>query len=704
MRIAIDTGGTFTDCVFVRDGKLEIVKVASRRGAPEEAIAQAVGMALLQLQPKHSAVARGRAGSHSEQCLDLVCGTTVGTNALLERRGGRVALVTTAGFEDVLEIGRQARPKLYDFFVEKPEPLVPVRARIGARERLSWDGSTVTPLTDAESHRVLRAVRREKPEAVAVCFLFCFRNPKHERKIATALRHEGYLVSVSHEILPEFREYERTSTTVINAYLAPMMSRYLNATQARARDVWNAANENQQRQRFATRSSRGTVRVRVMQSNGGIISAEKAAQQPVTTILSGPAGGVIGAQYAAGLAGIDKAIAFDMGGTSTDVALLSGEPRTTTESIVAGMPVAVPMLEIHTVGAGGGSIARLDRGGALRVGPESAGADPGPICYGRGEAPTVTDAHAALGHFGEKGLLGGSFALDVSRARAHMEKLLGTFRTVEQFAEGILAVADAVMEKAIRVISVERGHDPRDYTLVAFGGAGGLHACPLASSLEMRGVLLPVFPGGLSALGILRADVVREFSRTVLLQITDGNAVLKRVSSVFRELESAARPSLQQEGFPAPKIHLERRFDMRYVGQAYELSVAASADAVPAFHRAHEQRYGYHDVNRLVEIVNVRCRATGIAEKPALARIPRARKGGAPVPAEHLQPCIMNGKREAARLIARDRLCAGDSFAGPAVISEYSATTLVPRGWQADVDSYGQILLRQTGKAKRHAR
>ncbi len=608
MRIAIDTGGTFTDCVFVRKGKLEILKVPSQRDMPEEAISAAVRHARKQF-------AATRVFS-DDRGLDLVCGTTVGTNALLERRGGRVILITTAGFEDVLEIGRQARTKLYDFFVDKPEPLVPARDRIGANERLAWDGATIQESSPQELRRIVRAVRRAKPEAVAICFLFSFRNPKHEKQLAKALRKAGYLTSVSHEILPEFREYERTSTTAINAYLAPLMSGYLRGTQNRVRAAWYSG------PRPKTAST--PVYVHVMQSNGGIISAEKAAQQPVTTILSGPAGGVIGAAYAAELAGLGKIITFDMGGTSTDVALLSGELRTTNESTAAGFPVAVPMLEIHTVGAGGGSIARFDSGGALRVGPESAGAEPGPICYGRGEKPTVTDAHAVLGHFGETGLLGGSFALDGARARRVMEKTRGSFRKVEGFAEGILAVANVVMEKAIRVISVERGHDPREYTLVAFGGAGGLHACALASALEMRGVLLPIFPGGLSALGILRADVVREFSRTVLLAVRDAKASYANLRRLFGPLGRDARHALRQEEFSLSKIKIEQRLDMRYAGQAYELSVPASGDFVAAFHRVHEQRYGYHDIRRAVEIVNLRVRATGITQKPRIEPIARA--------------------------------------------------------------------------------
>ncbi len=687
MRMAIDSGGTFTDCVFVCNGKLQILKVPSQPSMPEEAIAAAVRQARKQFSSTQI--------FSDDRGLDLICGTTVGTNALLERRGGRVVLVTTAGFEDVLEIGRQARPKLYDFFVDKPEPLVAAPDRIGANERLAWDGTVVQELSDHEVDRLLATVSRAKPDAVAICFLFSFRNPKHETKLAERLRKAGHLVSASHEILPEFREYERTSATVINAYLAPVMSGYLRGTQNRARAAWYSG----PRPRTATTH----LRVQVMQSNGGIISAERAAREPVTTILSGPAGGVTGAAYAAKLSGIDKIITFDMGGTSTDVALLSKELRTTSEATAAGFPVAVPMLEIHTVGAGGGSIARFDRGGALRVGPESAGAEPGPVCYGRGDRPTVTDAHAVLGHFGESGLLGGSFALDVERARHAMEKTCGAFRSVEEFAEGILAVANAVMEKAIRVISVERGHDPRDYTLVAFGGAGGLHACALASALEMRGVLLPIFPGALSALGILRADVVREFSRTVLFAARDPKHMAADLRRLFRPLQIDGNRTLRQEGFSRSKIRIERRLDMRYTGQAYELSVPAGGDFVSAFHRAHEQRYGYSSVQRAVEIVNLRVRASGITDKPRPEKMAKAAKGKK-MRAVGLLDCVLDGKRQIAALIDREQLRSGDSFAGPAAISEYSATTLVPAGWRARVDAYGQILLTSPSQSRAHAR
>jgi len=384
------------------------------------------------------------------------------------------------------------------------------------------------------------------------------------------------------------------------------------------------------------------------------------------------------------------------------VALLTGELRTTSEAIVAGLPVAVPMLEIYTVGAGGGSIARFDEGGSLRVGPESAGAVPGPACYGRGVNPTVTDAHAVLGHLGDAGLLGGSFALDISRAGAQMQKALDhsgvRFRTVEAFAQGIIAVANAVMEKAIRVISVERGHDPRDYTLIAFGGAGGLHACELAAALEMRGVLIPVFPGGLSALGILQADVVKELSQTVFLPAEEMLREPSRLRNIFKRLEAQSIRVLDAEGFPSDKMRFQHSLDMRYLGQAYELNIPVSPlgsigrDVIRAFHQAHEMRYGYHHENKQVEIVNVRCRATGISDKPPTQKIDSRSRTQPLLPEKTMELTFYDCARKTA-LYRRDNLRAGDIFSGPAIVAEYSATALIPPDWRVRVDNYGQLLL-----------
>jgi N-methylhydantoinase A len=667
MRIALDTGGTFTDCVYVHDGRLEVVKVFSTPRNPAQAISDALDR--IQLDA-------GNVGP-----LDLICGTTVGTNALLERRGGRVTLVTTAGFEDVLEIGRQARPRLYDFFVERPAPLVPAARRLGLRERVAADGTVLRRPGRAELLRTARRVAASRADAVAICLLFSFVNPRHERALARELRRRKHLVSVSHEILPELREFERTSTTVVNAYLAPVMGHYL--------------------AEIETRSSKGTrgkgrPQVRVMQSNGGIISVRAAAREPVRTILSGPAGGVVGAQYMAELSGFSRIVGFDMGGTSTDAALLAGQPAITNEATVAGLPVAAPVLDIHTVGAGGGSLARFDRAGALRVGPESAGADPGPICYGRGEQPTVTDAHVVLGRIPPQKFLGGSFRLDEERTRRWFARVLRAaprpLRSVEALAEGIVAVANATMEKAIRVISVERGHDPRDYSLVAFGGAGGLHACELAAAMDMPRVILPRFPGALSALGILRADVVRDFSRTVQLALENPRVVRATLASAFSALRRLGERELAAEGFVPPRVHAVQLLDLRYAGQAFDLTVAAAGDFVRAFHAAHLQRYGYADPQRAVEIVNVRLRLTGRTPKPAL---PRRRPGPADARSaiSETRRMIFAGRTMSAAVYDRAALRSGHAFRGPAIITEYSATSVLPPGWRARVDAVENILL-----------
>lgn len=685
MRVAIDTGGTFTDCLFVRDGRIEILKIPSTPGNPAQAIANALD--------KIFATASRRDSSS----LDLLCGTTVGTNAILERRGGRVALVTTAGFEDVLEIDRQARPRLYDFFVERPEPLVPRERRFGLRERVAADGRIITKPSDAEFARVLRQVRASRADSVAICFLFSFLRPQHERALARRLRATGVQVCVSHEILPEFREFERTSTTVVNAYLMPVMSGYLaEIEQHAARAVSRSG---------AGKRNRPSAQVRVMQSSGGILSTSAAAREPVRTILSGPAGGVLGAQQVAACAGFSRIVSFDMGGTSTDVSLIEGALRATNESVIADLPVAVPMLEIHTVGAGGGSIARFDRGGALRVGPESAGAEPGPICYGRGELPTATDAHLILGRLGSEGLLGGDFHLDVPRTRRFMERAIrGTrgVRSIEQYAQGILAVVEATMEKAIRVISIERGRDTRDYALVAFGGAGGLHACGLAETLAMPSVLVPKFPGALSALGILRADVVKDFSRTVLLSVAkDAAAVASDLRTAFAQLDREAHRSMRKEGFSSAQSRIERFLDMRYVGQAYELNVPANGDFVRAFHREHELRYGHANPAKSVEIVNVRSRVIGAT--PPLVW-PRYRLGRPDCRAAiaATRDVLFHGKRASTPIYVREKLHAGNIFRGPAIVAEYSGTTVVPPGWTVGVDAYENLILSRGGRNARH--
>jgi N-methylhydantoinase A len=554
---------------------------------------------------------------------------------------------------------------------------------LGVRERIAADGRVLIALTPQALASLKRRVQKLRPQSVAVCLLFSYLNPRHEQRIARALRALGLPISVSHEILPEFREYERTSTVAVNAYLAPVMGRYLAEVEKVVHPPKRAGR-------------RRAGRVQVMQSSGGTVSARVASAQPVRTLLSGPAGGVVGAQAVAERAGFDRIISFDMGGTSTDVALLSGALAATNEGAVGGVPVAVPMLDIHTVGAGGGSLAWFDEGGALRVGPQSAGADPGPICYGKGRQPTVTDAHLILGRLDPDQFLGGEWKLDSPRTQLHMRQFLRRapgLRRLEELAAGIVAVTNATMERAIRVISVERGHDPREFTLVAFGGAGGLHACDLAAALGIPRVVVPKFPGALSALGILCSDVVKDYSRTVLWTVDSPFALAPKLETAFRQSERAARADLAREWFSRAAQHLLRQLDLRYRGQAFELTVSYGRDFIRAFHQAHAQRYGYSDPSRPVEVVNVRLRALGLTNKPSL----RARR-----PAGARPPATARFKRGrayfeggwlATDFYIRERLRPGNRLRGPAVIAEYSGTTVLPPAWSARVDSFENLLL-----------
>ncbi|HEV2687097.1 MAG TPA: hydantoinase/oxoprolinase family protein, partial [Bryobacteraceae bacterium] len=558
LRIAIDTGGTFTDCVWVERGRVRMLKVFSTPADPSRAIVEV----LKKIGVRDSLV--------------LLHGTTVGTNTLLQRKGARVALVTTAGFEDAIEIGRQARPKLYDFFFDRVEPLVPADLRFGVDERTGSDGEILRAPSQQDLGSLAGTIRQKNPEAIAISLLFCFANPQHERAVASALETLGVPLSVSHQILPEFREYERISTVVVNAYLQPLMQHYLESLERRAQNVTlppqglKPQGEGAGRGMAKAMSSHGGTRsvpktaakIFVMQSSGGITALSAAAREPVRTLLSGPAGGVVGAAAMARRSGFERIISFDMGGTSTDVALVDREARAGSQAEIAGLPVAVPMLDIHTVGAGGGSIARFDVAGALRVGPESAGADPGPICYGRGIQPTVSDANLILGRLQPHRFLGGEFTLDLDRTRGLVREWLqhrGSKLTVEQFAVGVIRIVNATMEKAIRVVSIERGYDPREFTLVAFGGAGGVHACDLAEALGIPRVVVPALPGALSAFGILVSDVVKDYSRTVLWRVS-GKLPMERLDKDFEVLRRSAEKSFRDEGWQGT-IRCQRSVD-----------------------------------------------------------------------------------------------------------------------------------------------
>jgi N-methylhydantoinase A len=651
MRIAIDTGGTFTDCVYVQDGVLRVLKLFSTPTDPGGALLQA----LHQITPTTSP--------------EVSHGTTVGTNMLLERKGSRVAFVTTAGFEDTIAIGRQARANLYSWSPQVPTPLVPTELRFGIKERTAPDGSILVQPSEANLTELCDRIKTSGAEAIAISLLFSFANPRNEQQVERALSQLGIPTSVSHVVLPEFREYERGATVAVNAYLAPKVGRYLRDLDAAvARDFENGP-------------------VRVMQSNGGIISARLAAEQPVRTVLSGPAGGVIGAYHVAGIAGFDKIITFDMGGTSTDVSLIDADEgglRISSESIISQLPVSVPMLDIHTVGAGGGSLAHFDSGGILCVGPESAGADPGPICYGRGTQPTVTDANLVLGRLDPEMFLSGKLRLDEARARKFMEQKRQSIASVEKFAAGILLLAESTMEKALRVISVERGYDPRDFTLVAFGGAGPLHACALARSLRIPRVLVPQMPGALSAFGILLADVTRDYSKTVM-----SRPERSLLEAQFAELVNFGLREMQSEGLAG---EVTRSVDLRYVGQGYELNVPYGDAMVSSFHRAHQRRYGYADEHRVVEVVNIRVRVTAHTDHIDMPQaVVRAGDGSQAVLKKRkvlFDQCAFDTP-----VYDRSSLRAGDLFTGPAIIAEYSATTVIPPECDARLDAFNNIVI-----------
>jgi N-methylhydantoinase A len=657
LRIAIDSGGTFTDCVWLQGSTLQILKVFSTPADPAQAIADAVS----------------RIASDAYEIVVLQ-GTTVGTNTLLQRKGARVAFVTTKGFEDSIEIGRQQRPKLYDFFFEKDPALSPAELRFGVDERTSAEGKILRAPTPESLQTLAVQIATQKPQAIALSLLFSFANPQNEKAVVAALEALNLPISVSHQILSEFREYERASTVLVNAYLQPVMQGYLQKLQERTGIGGKAA------------------RIFVMQSSGGITALATAAEQPVRTVLSGPAGGIVGAAAVAKRSGFDRIITFDMGGTSSDVALIDGQPTTTNEADVAGLPVRVPVLDIHTVGAGGGSLARFDAGGALRVGPESAGADPGPICYGKGERPTVTDANLLLGRLPADQFLGGDFQLDLPRTQkiiAEWLKKNHSSLSLEQFADGVVRVVNANMEKAIRVVSIERGHDPRQFSLVAFGGAGAMHACELAHALRIPRVIVPAYPGALSALGILISDVVKDHSRTILLRVGPGAAFSAQLDPIFAELKRSIAAELEKEDWQGRAV-FESSCDIRYRGQGYELNLPYIADVLKRFHAEHKRRYGYSSPERDLEIVTVRMRGR-VASPEKLSRFKIQEEQGRLT--SSTQMVHFAGRRYKTPIIPRSSIQQGRRYRGPAIITEYSATTVIPPGLKYQKDRAGNLLI-----------
>jgi len=693
LRVAIDTGGTFTDCVWIDNtGRLRMLKVFSTPADPSQAIVETLTKI------------------NHEGELVILHGTTVGTNTLLERKGARTALVTTAGFEDAIEIGRQARPKLYDFFFDRIAPLVPADLRFGIEERTASDGEILTQPSPADLKSLVSQVEAKRPESIAISLLFSFANPKNEQAIAEALKPLGVPLSISHQILPEFREYERTSTVVINAYLQPVMQRYLENLERRACQLRleRPVKYRVERRFSAAKSAHKSVgavapaaRIFIMQSGGGITPLSSASKEPVRTVLSGPAGGVVGAAASARRSGFERIIAFDMGGTSTDVSLVEGAIATASQAEVAGLPISVPMLDIHTVGAGGGSLARFDAAGVLRVGPESAGADPGPICYGRGTQPTVTDANLLLGRLQPTHFLGGDFTLDFERTRRVTGEWLkkewlkrqGSSLALERFAAGVVRVVNATMEKAIRVVSIERGRDPRDFALIAFGGAGGLHACALADALSIPHVIVPALPGALSAVGILFSDVVKDYSRTVLWRVS-GKLPTVKLDREFSALQKQAAKDFREEAWQG-SVRYQRTVDLRYRGQGYELNLPFTRNLLADFHQEHHRRYGYVHPTREVELVTLRLRAlvksttthvgTAVLDRPG-----RAKLGSLSTPKA---PVFFDGKKLNTAIHSREALKPGKTYSGPAIITEYSATTVIPPNKRFHLDPAANLIV-----------
>ncbi|MGD9161564.1 MAG: hydantoinase/oxoprolinase family protein [Desulfobacteraceae bacterium] len=651
--IGVDTGGTFTDFVFKEDGQWGVYKLLSTPSNPADAIIEGL-----------IHIADGKFKK-------IVHGSTVATNAILERKGAKTALVTNKGFEDIIEIGRQNRGRLYDQAYRKEPAIISSEYRFGIPGRILNNGEEHTPLGLENVEKIAGKLKESQVESVAVCLLYSYVNPSHEQQIKARLEHLGIPVSLSHEILSEFREYERTSTTVINAYVSPKMQNYI--------DV------------LITHMNKGD-HLGIMQSNGGSISADTAIKESVRTILSGPAGGAAGAFELGKMAGYSKIITFDMGGTSTDVSLMDGRLSLTTESKISGFPVRVPMIDIHTVGAGGGSIASIDTGGALKVGPESAGADPGPICYGKGDRITVTDANLYLGRIIPEHFLGGNMRPDKDRLEAPFNlhaKEAGL--SAMELAEGILSVANTAMEKAIRVISVERGFNPGDFTLLSFGGAGGMHAAFLARLLNIPKILVPANPGTLSAMGMLMADIIKDYSLTIMKNQLDTTH--EGLLEFFKGLEQKGVKDLDEEGVSKDSVFLERYLDMRYQGQSFEIIVPFTDTYIQDFHLLHEKNYGYRNREKTVEIVNIRLRARSIPEKPNFTKAEKTIERPSKDAFLGTRQVVFDQEQIDTGIIDRKKLLSGNRLEGPCVVVEYSSTIVIPPFTSALVDEYGNLVM-----------
>ncbi|UCE20942.1 MAG: hydantoinase/oxoprolinase family protein [Candidatus Aminicenantes bacterium] len=658
VKIGVDTGGTFTDFVVYSDGKVEIKKLPSTPHNPSLAILSGI-QELLQHSPL------------------VIHGTTVATNSLLERKGGRIALITTKGFEDILFIGRQTRRELYKLKGEQRDYLLPRRFCFGISERMSASGKIEKKVSLIELRAVLDKIKKLNVEAVALSLINSYANPSNEKMISKELRRNKFLFSASSDVLPEHREYERTATTAVNTYLMPIISRYLEDLEKKMHGA----------------------ELRIMQSNEGYISPSQAKVEPIRTALSGPAGGVVGAFQVGKAAGFKNIITFDMGGTSSDVSLVDGEIRRTNESLVGDFPLRIPIIDIHTVGAGGGSIAYVDKGGSLRVGPQSAGAEPGPACYGKGSLPTVTDANLVLGRLVPNFFLGGKMKLFPTRSHNALERLAKKInKSVTETAEGIIEIANANMEKAMRVISIEKGFDPRNFSLVSFGGAGGMHAVDISSNLKMPRIVVPKNAGVLSAMGLLLADSIKDYSKSILKTAEELSG--EELRTHFLELEKRAFKEMKKDGFSEKDIRIFPFLDLRYFGQSYEITLpylfqnTQPFAFISHFHKAHRKLYSYHHEQRPVEIVNIRVKSIGSGKKIKLKKMPSHTMN----PEKALikkQVLHYKGKSYRASVFVRADLSPGNKLKGPGLIADAESTTFLPPDYVLEVDGFLNLIIQR---------
>ena len=643
-KIGVDTGGTFTDFVFYDGNEIKIHKVLSTPHDPSQAILTGI-KDISEDIPKN---------------FILIHGTTVATNALLERKGAKVVLITTEGFEDVFEIGRQNRKKLYDLFIERKKLLVDSNYRFGLKERTSYEGEILVELLESDIEKLAERLNLLNAEAIAICFLHSYENPKNELLAEKKLMALGLPITRSSKLIPEFREYERTSTTIANSYLIPKVKSYMDSLNNKFEDS----------------------KIYVMQSNGGVISPEQAGNEPVRIITSGPAGGVVGAFKIAQTAGKEKVLTYDMGGTSTDISLCDGDLQFTTESIIDEIPIKVPMIDVSTIGAGGGSIAYIDSGGVINVGPESSGADPGPACYGKGMKPTVTDANLVLGRIDPDLFLGGKMKIFPDRSEDAINTLgVDSNMGVKELAEIVIKIANSNMERALRVISIGRGYDPRDFTLVSFGGAGGLHASELAKELGIKTVLFPYNPGVLSAYGMLMADSFKDYSQSYFAN--SKTAKVSDMEKVYKVLEKQA-----VNDFDSENIFFERYIDLRYKRQAHEITVSFSNNFENTFHEVHKSMYGYSKEEDEVEVVVLRLRAIAEYSDIKIAKFDKK-----PKDVSHKQKEIyFDGCEQPAKLYMRDDFFPGFKFSGNSIVLEDTSTIFIPKMFNSEVDQWGNII------------